>query len=545
MLRRLLKPFVRRIRRVLWFAATLVLVVWLVELVTAREPGVVAKWLVPAAFVALLLTWLLQRKFWRLPDPQNRETKIVIVGAGPAGLSAAYFLKQQGYREVLVLEKLGRVGGLCRTITEDYYNFDLGANYVTPAYKETLALADEVGAEQYAERPIMTIDFTDPANPPEFSNPWQTVTQGTSGLVFIGLCIKYIWLRFRLGRVINTPGHAKIHMHPELCVPFLEWLKKHRLERLQRLFEAPISVMGYGYLHEIPAPYALKYMSLPTFIALALKSFPLTNWFPWPRRFVLGFQRLWEALAWGLNVRFNVTIDSITRRDDKVVVEFSHQEQVLHQTEPHQDTMEFDKLILACPLTKDVLTFLDATDEECELFEKIDTHSYCLTSFTTRGIRLDRPIAAALPLPDVGMPWAITKQMEDSNLFQFYSRVRPEWESGSAEERDETDGELAPRYDLATKEQGDSVRRNVVAKVREVVDRLGGEVADDQWHTFDRWPYFQHVSADAMRDGYYERLESLQGLRNTYYVGAIMNFELVESCIEYSKHLVRKHFQRL
>ena len=47
-----------------------------------------------------------------------------------------------------------------------------------------------------------------------------------------------------------------------------------------------------------------------------------------------------------------------------------------------------------------------------------------------------------------------------------------------------------------------------------------------------------------MRDGYYERLEALQGQRDTYYVGAIMNFELVESCIAYSKHLVRRHFER-
>jgi hypothetical protein len=28
------------------------------------------------------------------------------------------------------------------------------------------------------------------------------------------------------------------------------------------------------------------------------------------------------------------------------------------------------------------------------------------------------------------------------------------------------------------------------------------------------------------------------------YAGAIMNFELVESSVQYSKHLVRKHFER-
>ncbi len=87
------------------------------------------------------------------------------------------------------------------------------------------------------------------------------------------------------------------------------------------------------------------------------------------------------------------------------------------------------------------------------------------------------------------------------------------------------------------------MRKYIVDKVRYVVERLGGSIEEGEWHTYDRWPYFQQVSADDMRDGYYERLEALQGQRGTYYVGAIMNFELVESCIAYSKHLVRRHFK--
>ena len=59
----------------------------------------------------------------------DKDAKIVIVGAGPAGLSVAWFLSNNGFHNVTVLEKLGRVGGLCKSLTVDGMSFDLGANY--------------------------------------------------------------------------------------------------------------------------------------------------------------------------------------------------------------------------------------------------------------------------------------------------------------------------------------------------------------------------------------------------------------------------------
>lgn len=46
-----------------------------------------------------------------------------------------------------------------------------------------------------------------------------------------------------------------------------------------------------------------------------------------------------------------------------------------------------------------------------------------------------------------------------------------------------------------------------------------------------------------MKDGFYEKFESeLQGLRNTYYVGGLMAFELTERNASYAMGLVCKHF---
>ncbi|MCG6136918.1 MAG: hypothetical protein MET45_20155 [Nostoc sp. LLA-1] len=65
---------------------------------------------------------------------------------------------------------------------------------------------------------------------------------------------------------------------------------------------------------------------------------------------------------------------------------------------------------------------------------------------------------------------------------------------------------------------------------------------DDKYYTYDQWPYFPHVSSEAMQAGFYDRLEALQGQRQTFYVGGLLNFELVETIVEYSQHLVKKNF---
>jgi protoporphyrinogen oxidase len=52
---------------------------------------------------------------------------VVILGAGPAGLATGHELSAQGVK-VTVLERNNYVGGLCRTVHDDGYKFDLGGH---------------------------------------------------------------------------------------------------------------------------------------------------------------------------------------------------------------------------------------------------------------------------------------------------------------------------------------------------------------------------------------------------------------------------------
>jgi protoporphyrinogen oxidase len=59
--------------------------------------------------------------------PQRREHEVVIIGAGPAGLTAAYQLTKAGVPST-VLEADDVVGGISRTVERDGWRFDIGGH---------------------------------------------------------------------------------------------------------------------------------------------------------------------------------------------------------------------------------------------------------------------------------------------------------------------------------------------------------------------------------------------------------------------------------
>jgi protoporphyrinogen oxidase len=80
------------------------------------------------------------------------ERPVLVLGAGPAGLTAGYLLAKQG-KPVIVLESTGQVGGLARTEVRDGYRFDLGGHRFFTKVKEVDALWHEIMKEEFLRRP--------------------------------------------------------------------------------------------------------------------------------------------------------------------------------------------------------------------------------------------------------------------------------------------------------------------------------------------------------------------------------------------------------
>ncbi|MBV9819147.1 MAG: NAD(P)/FAD-dependent oxidoreductase [Solirubrobacterales bacterium] len=80
------------------------------------------------------------------------EHPVVVLGAGPAGLTAGYQLTNAG-KPVIVLESSGQVGGIARTEVRDGYRFDLGGHRFFTKVKEVDDLWHEIMQEEFLRRP--------------------------------------------------------------------------------------------------------------------------------------------------------------------------------------------------------------------------------------------------------------------------------------------------------------------------------------------------------------------------------------------------------
>jgi protoporphyrinogen oxidase len=85
------------------------------------------------------------------------ETTLVL-GGGPAGLTAAYVLGKAG-RRAIVLEADRQVGGLAKTVEIDGFRFDLGGHRFFTKAHEVEALWNEIMGDEFLLRPRMSRIF--------------------------------------------------------------------------------------------------------------------------------------------------------------------------------------------------------------------------------------------------------------------------------------------------------------------------------------------------------------------------------------------------
>ena len=87
-----------------------------------------------------------------MQEPDGAMKQVVVLGGGPAGLTAAYELVRYGLFPT-VLEKGDKVGGLARTEQYKGFHFDMGGHRFFTKSEEVKKVWHEVLGESFLRRP--------------------------------------------------------------------------------------------------------------------------------------------------------------------------------------------------------------------------------------------------------------------------------------------------------------------------------------------------------------------------------------------------------
>ena len=462
----------------------------------------------------------------------NLNERICIVGGGPAGTSVAMYLEKKGYNNYVIYEKSNKIGGkafspLMKVKTKDGQLVDktieMGAVMGCDTYF-AVAECEKFGHTSHLDGPKMGRRFMNTDGTPLKMSKLSQLKK----LIKLNKLSRLLKKKYK-GYDVNghrgvaygkyeglcpSPELKLAHIEGEnenlkdLTMPFSEFLKKNHCEDAELVWKGPFTSFGYGYFDEIPAAYVLKYLDAFT-VRQFLSTGKLWTW-------KTGTQSIWENVSKNLKhpVNLNSEVTKIERKQD----EFGKDK--IYVTINNSETVEvFDKLIICTPLEL-FLNYGDPTEQEKDLFSKIVHKEYF-----TMAVRTEEEKS-----PDISYYYFENMTNETrGHLMVFYHR----WP--------EDGPQPLVTFTLRNHEGMEDVPFEV-AKETTLKDMEKSGLPVVQTERIDDWYYFPHVSSKDYADGWYDKVEAMQGKKNTFYAGEVMSFGDMEETVEYSKDLVRRFF---
>lgn len=297
--------------------------------------------------------------------------RIVVIGGGMAGTSAAHALVKRGYT-VTILEKNEYVGGRIRTYVVDGNAVEMGAGFMTRMYSNLLAFLQQEGMNTQLYR-----------------------QHGSSGVLRDGL-VRMATLRTLLGHEALS-WRAKIRIAPLFCTTLARWphLDPHRFWQADVYDNRSVADMFDGSNKEL-----LEYLLQPM----------LNGYFYWAPEHVSeamlyilckaallqggtykmqdGLQQIPERAAKGSTVLLGHTVQNVHQCKDGTY-------DVTVESKEKSKTLQADGVVCATTASAVPSIFSELSESRKAFFQAVDYSSTAVVArfFTQDQIRGDKGIA--------------------------------------------------------------------------------------------------------------------------------------------------------
>lgn len=254
--------------------------------------------------------------------------RILVVGAGLSGLSAAWGLRKQGF-EVEIHEQGDTPGGRTRSIRQGGFVFDVGAITMLPTYRETCRLVDELGmtGELHKVAPVIGIPRDGRIHRLNVSRPVTSLLK--TRLIPLSSKLRLLKLLGPLRKAWNLANFQSL-------TPLRAWdaesiddyLRRELDENIRQYVTGPI-IRGNTLNSTADAPFGELLWMLRQYAA------------PYLYGLEKGINSLAERLAGQLPVTYGSTITGIEKQAEGILVTGRHGGQLFSQT--------FDGCVLGLP----------------------------------------------------------------------------------------------------------------------------------------------------------------------------------------------------
>lgn len=172
---------------------------------------------------------------------------------------------------------------------------------------------------------------------------------------------------------------------------------------------------------------------------------------------------------------------------------------------------------------------LDLTEEEYNLFSKVDTNNY-YSSATELALPFGvsyvaQSINSSVPPPNLGEPVAVLRFSPQSNISTSWS-----WGPTGVFQPESTARSLLE----TTLSKINKDPRNVSAST---VPLAKGDI-----RAFRKWDYFPHFGSQALQNGAYKALNKIQGCNKSFWASGLSGMELVEWAVRGGQEVVEAYY---